>query len=51
MNIKDILTAIRNLQERVAKLEEQLNSAMELEKAKTHVKEKRAYVRRNSVQG
>jgi len=51
MNIKDILVAIRTLQERVAKLEEQLASVMELEKAKTNGKEKRAYVRRNPVQG
>jgi hypothetical protein len=51
MNIKDILNAIRTLQERVTKLEEQLNSAMELEKAKTNGKEKRAYVRRNLSEG
>ncbi len=51
MNIKDILTAIRNLQDRVAKLEEQLNSVLELEKVKTNGKEKRPYVRRNPVQG
>jgi hypothetical protein len=50
MNIKDILTAIRTLQERVTKLEEQLNSAMELEKAKTNGKEKRPYKRRDTSQ-
>jgi hypothetical protein len=50
MNIKDILTAIRNLQDRVAKLEEQLNSVLELEKAKTNGKEKRPYRRRDSSQ-
>ena len=51
MNIKELITAVRSLLDRVAKIEERLNSVMELEKAKTDVKAKRPYKRRDPVQG
>ena len=51
MNIKELITAVRSLLDRVAKIEERLNSVTEPEKAKTDVKAKRPYKRRDPVQG